>query len=407
VSTIFVGEDGSVVALLEPADSDGPVPIGTLTIDGDSMTYFVDQNTGTETLFSGDAAVVFGNRGDDSFDAAFVDGSGSIEYLDDVDSSLGGLRSLVHMLERSSQKWAEEEDEHADKFAQGVESVATAVQVLEFLSDPLDWLVDFVQDATTDALVQGWIANTVQSYDLADVTQAQLEGIWGVLKTVPGCYDEIVDKDKSVQSLVAGCTDLVTTFVSNVREAAVLASEIFETEGAAGVVRAFLGMDSPPDLVTGSQYESSFVAIDVAGTYLTPGENDPANPPTSIQLASIGAVPGSWLVMNVVGDVAYSQNDGPENEFEHPDTSILFVNSVGESLPIGYSTAEPAFTQPTCVEGSVATDMPNDVFISDDPSLVEVPAAAQRLMFSLNDCFWSDNYDYGGDYGIEIVVIQN
>jgi Ca2+-binding RTX toxin-like protein len=150
-------------------------------------------------------------------------------------------------------------------------------------------------------------------------------------------------------------------------------------------------------LADGEITPGEFFAIDPAGTYLADlaavNPADPAPPPTQVALSAFGATAGSMITLSRKGDY----QAGSEG-FTDSSTSLIavFVDGGGNRLsPDTYL----GFTSLVQASGA-ATDIPQDFFVVDGVTMVQVPAGAVALQFSASDSYFSDNTDPDGDFGV-------
>jgi len=138
--------------------------------------------------------------------------------------------------------------------------------------------------------------------------------------------------------------------------------------------------------------------------------NDTPQPPLVLDLAPLGAVPGTWLRIGTAGAYAYIAG-GADNHRNlmgvfSADAQLL-ATTAPHRVP-GAIAAGPAFVSAATYYGALATDIAQDFLASRlgwaDSVLVEVPPGASRLFLGKHDRY-VDNHDPNGDFAAVVTVL--
>jgi hypothetical protein len=142
------------------------------------------------------------------------------------------------------------------------------------------------------------------------------------------------------------------------------------------------------------------IPVNPRATYLRI-ENDPsAVPAPGIPLVALGVSPGSWLNITTTGN--YSDGGGADNQRGLTAVFSSNVNLLPQSPGLvnrvpGAIAAGPRVTTPITYYGALATDIPQDFFVSanswSNGTLVRVPVGATHIFVSVLDA----NYGYFGN----------
>lgn len=140
---------------------------------------------------------------------------------------------------------------------------------------------------------------------------------------------------------------------------------------------------------------SHCVKVDPSGTYLRVGASDPAKQATSVDLAKLGIVAGSYVGFLRCG--AFQSQPGSSDS----NTSMLGVFSDGRRL-----LARAQFSQPSLGGTVTLHDIAQDFAVGDKTNtpVVRVPTSADRLLISPHvnalDSRIGDNADPNEDFGV-------
>lgn len=140
-----------------------------------------------------------------------------------------------------------------------------------------------------------------------------------------------------------------------------------------------------------------FHAVDEAGTYLATADADTgANAATELDLQTLGVQPGDCLGLEVQG--AFQAGDA-----EADDSANLLAVFAGAD---GFIAAEGTHAVETVAceaMDEVSNDVGEDFEVVDVAPLL-IPDGAERLLFGPHDCFFGDNTDPNGDYGVDVRI---
>ena len=165
---------------------------------------------------------------------------------------------------------------------------------------------------------------------------------------------------------------------------------------------------------------SFFVSINPQGTYLftdtaygheTDDENhipDIAVPPSSFNLSSLYNDPEINLKAGDVIEIQQigAMQPGIDEDWSDNLTGVgaVFSGSGGFLFPGILGNFMPIYTPSTCTAG-IPTDIPQDFGLFNGTTItVQVPEGADRILFTPNDCFFKDNKDPNGDFGVKIKI---
>lgn len=162
-------------------------------------------------------------------------------------------------------------------------------------------------------------------------------------------------------------------------------------------------------LTSGAFAQSTF-SLDPRSTFYRT-QNDAPTPPLVLTLASLGAAPGQWLLLQTTG-AFININGGPDNyralTAVFSSSSTVLGTSLQHRVP-GAIAAGPSFTGGTTWIGNLPMDIPEDFFVSryqwGDYVRVEVPAGATHLLIATLDSLYLDNVDPNGDWDLAITVL--
>ncbi|NDF51716.1 MAG: hypothetical protein EB116_16845, partial [Betaproteobacteria bacterium] len=160
------------------------------------------------------------------------------------------------------------------------------------------------------------------------------------------------------------------------------------------------GLDQPSAFSDGLlSVPSSIVSVNVRGSFLKSAQGQAASQAaTQISLDSVGAKPGNYLSLNVMGAFGWGEQL-PENG---RDALGVFIDANSRVLGVS-SVNSPISTNPTTTPNS--QDIPQDFAISADRTLmVQVPEGATALRLMTNDWYVDDNYDSNNDFSIRLTV---
>jgi len=138
-------------------------------------------------------------------------------------------------------------------------------------------------------------------------------------------------------------------------------------------------------------------------TYLRTNQDQPAAP-LVLDLATLGATPGSWLRIGTTGGFRYI-NGGPDGLNSlcgvFSSDSTLLATNLQQRVP-GAIAAGPAFASGNTYYGSLPMDVPQDFYCSRngwaENTVVQVPAGATHLFLGVHDSLYGDNADPNGDF---------
>lgn len=142
----------------------------------------------------------------------------------------------------------------------------------------------------------------------------------------------------------------------------------------------------------------TFIQVDPNGTYLTvvePGSSP--SPPTSVSLATLGVQGGTLLYMANLGFFSSVPGEAEDNG----EIYAIFVDADGASYPPGPGSLQEidTVTLRTC-PSYLETDIPNDFHVPQ--AEIEVPEEATQIQFTPWACYFGDNEDADGDFGVLI-----
>jgi hypothetical protein len=142
--------------------------------------------------------------------------------------------------------------------------------------------------------------------------------------------------------------------------------------------------------------------VDSRGTWLRlDPADDPRTPPTSVRLSAVPVRAGAFVAIRHLGD--YRRGD--EGFSDDSDGMIAVFRKGNQRLRPGIEYQPPPIpTSPTCPNDK-PTDVPEDFDLDPGNWIVaQVPPGADNMAFGPNDCFYGDNSDPDGDYGVEITT---
>lgn len=153
-------------------------------------------------------------------------------------------------------------------------------------------------------------------------------------------------------------------------------------------------------LTNASAQSAAFFKVDPAGTYLSAFAYDGASPASTLNLAANGIAAGDTIELKSVGDFdAFSPG--------HPLGGDKFTGMVGAFFGVtgavsagAGSVANPASTAKPCGDNFFASEIAEDFEVPSAWIRLVVPSGATHLKFAPNDCFFGDNSDANGNYGV-------
>lgn len=148
--------------------------------------------------------------------------------------------------------------------------------------------------------------------------------------------------------------------------------------------------------------------FDPRGTYLHTGAVDPSQPAVPVSLASLGIFPGDRITLRQLGEF----DNGPGTDVF---TGMIAVFSSSPELlgpqllnrvPGAIDAGVDYNSGPTCPAGEPANIAEDFAVSLPGQQIVEVcvvvPSGATHLFLSALDCYFGDNTDSDGDWGVEI-----
>ncbi|TAJ21218.1 MAG: hypothetical protein EPO68_05200 [Planctomycetota bacterium] len=156
--------------------------------------------------------------------------------------------------------------------------------------------------------------------------------------------------------------------------------------------------------------QSTTIPLNSKATFLHTNNDSGALASPAVSLASLGAAPGQWLLIEQLGEF----DNGPQADVFHSllgifsaDATLLAasnLNRVPGSIPAG-----AAATTANTFSGSQPTNIADDFWISHSvgkhDALVRVPAGAAFLFVAPHDSLYNDNSDPDGDYAMRISIV--
>lgn len=143
--------------------------------------------------------------------------------------------------------------------------------------------------------------------------------------------------------------------------------------------------------------------------YLRTNQDQPTAP-LLLDLATIGAPPGTWLRVGSTGGFRYV--NGGQDGFRalcgvFSSSSTLLATNVQQRVPDAIA-AGPAFLSGGTYNGNLPMDVPQDFFCSRngwaENTVVQVPAGATHLFLGVHDSLYNDNVDPNGDYAAVVSI---
>jgi len=139
--------------------------------------------------------------------------------------------------------------------------------------------------------------------------------------------------------------------------------------------------------------------------------NDSPLAPLVLELAGLGATPGTWLRIGSTGGFRYISG-GPDGNRSLVGVfsagSTVLATNVQQRVP-GAIAAGPAYPSANTYFGGLPMDIPQDFFCSrngwSDSVVVEVPDGATHLLLGVHDSLYNDNTDPNGDHGAVVTVL--
>ena len=160
---------------------------------------------------------------------------------------------------------------------------------------------------------------------------------------------------------------------------------------------------------------STDFSVDPRGTYLLGNSEYDAQPALSIDLFSLGFSGGDSIYLQQLGNYQFSiYND--ENGSPFPDTAVDMIGvfsssavlldlSVLHRVPDAIDAGTTPFVTQNTLFGGMATDIPEDFYISGTGMTIQIPFQAHYLFVAANDRFYSDNFDPDHNYGVEVAPV--
>ena len=160
------------------------------------------------------------------------------------------------------------------------------------------------------------------------------------------------------------------------------------------------------------EFPPPHVALDPMATYLRRDAEDPVPGALAIALADFGIQAGDNIQLTARGDFQASgppfngtpfldDSAGLVGVFSSSDVLLAAdqLNRVQDAIDAG----DDVFTGESCTTIPVSTDIPEDFGIFPETTIV-VPPGVTHLFVSVGDCFYADNLDPDGDFGIDLVI---
>lgn len=141
---------------------------------------------------------------------------------------------------------------------------------------------------------------------------------------------------------------------------------------------------------------AAFFKIDPKGTYLQPFSFDPASAASSLDLGANGIRAGEVIEVKQVGDYAY----GTSVPDQYTGTTGVFFAGATAIAPGVGSLVSSVITSFSCGNNFFSSDIDSDFAVPNRWIRLVVPSGASSLKFATHDCFFSDNSDSDGNYGI-------
>ena len=160
---------------------------------------------------------------------------------------------------------------------------------------------------------------------------------------------------------------------------------------------------------------STDFSVDSRGTYLLGNSEYNAQPALSIDLVSLGFSGGDFIYLQQVGNYQFSiYNDAKGNPF--PDTATDMIGVFSSSavfldlsalhrVPDAIDAGTTPFVTQNTMFGGMATDIPEDYYISRTGMAIQIPFQAHYLFVAANDQFYSDNFDPDHNYGVRVAPV--
>ena len=150
-------------------------------------------------------------------------------------------------------------------------------------------------------------------------------------------------------------------------------------------------------------------AINPRAAYYRTNSDSPA-PPLMISLATVGALPGQWLLLQTAGGFSFGTTpDGQRSLAAVFSANNTVLSSSSPHRVPGAIAAGPSFASGNTYFGGLPTDIPEDFYVSRelyaDYVRVEVPAGAAWLIVGVSDSYFADNSDPNNDYAITVTPI--
>ena len=140
---------------------------------------------------------------------------------------------------------------------------------------------------------------------------------------------------------------------------------------------------------------AAFFKIDPKGTYLQPFNFDPASAASSLDLGANGIGAGEVIEVKQVGDYAYGTSVPDQYT---GTTGVFFAGAT--AIPPGVGSLTNSVTSFLCDGSPSSSDIDSDFAVPNRWIRLVVPSGASSLKFATHDCFFSDNSDPDGNYGI-------
>lgn len=163
-------------------------------------------------------------------------------------------------------------------------------------------------------------------------------------------------------------------------------------------------------LSSGTVAQTLTLPLNPKSTFLHTSSDAGALAAPAVSLASLGATPGKWLLIEQLGDF----DAGPQSDTARTllgvfsaDATLLAaanLNRVPGSIPAG-----AAATTANTYFGNEPTDIADDFWIchplGKTDALVRVPAGAAFLFVAPHDSYYQDNTDPDGDHAVRVSVV--
>jgi hypothetical protein len=164
---------------------------------------------------------------------------------------------------------------------------------------------------------------------------------------------------------------------------------------------------------------ATIISLDPRATYLRTNEpvSSPALDATAYSLAALGFSAGDVIRIQILGDwqggSGLSSSGTPYTDTltasraVFSTSSTLLDSSVLNRVAGAVSAGVTGSVSGATFIGGLATDIPEDFFISDIVKTLTIPLGAQYIFFSPSDNRFGDNLDPDGDYAVSLTLVSN